>query len=91
MRFDAIVCDLMMPQITGMGLHGRLVREWPEQAARMVFVTGGAFSPETRRFLEEVPNARLEKPFDISSLRRILSEAVGAERGQSGAEGGICC
>jgi CheY-like chemotaxis protein len=51
-RFDIIVCDLMMPQMTGMDLHAALTRAAPDQAARMVFLTGGAFTERARRFLE---------------------------------------
>jgi signal transduction histidine kinase len=75
-RFDVIFCDLMMPQMTGMDLHRTLVAELPEQAVRMIFLTGGAFTPGARRFLEEVPNLRIEKPFDTRLLRTIVSDRV---------------
>jgi CheY-like chemotaxis protein len=75
-RYDVIFCDLMMPQMTGMDLHGELVAELPDQAARMIFLTGGAFTAAARRFLEQVPNARLEKPFDTRLLRKIVSERL---------------
>ena len=71
-RFDVILCDLMMPEMTGMDLHAELARVAPEQAARMVFMTGGAFTPDARSFLERVPNERLEKPFDVEALRAII-------------------
>ena len=43
-RYDVIFCDLMMPQMTGMDLHRELAAELPDQAARMIFLTGGAFT-----------------------------------------------
>ena len=73
-QFDAILCDLMMPEMTGMDLHARLLDARPDQAARMMFVTGGAFSPATEAFLEKVPNRRLQKPFDLEELRRQVLE-----------------
>ena len=45
-RFDAILCDLMMPGMTGMDLHEALSRLAPEQASRVVVLTGGAFTLE---------------------------------------------
>lgn len=68
-RFDVIFCDLMMPQMTGMDLYARLNEVAPDQAQRMVFVTGGAFTPRGRQFLDETPNETIEKPF---ALRQIL-------------------
>ena len=44
----------------------------PEQAERLVFVTGGAFTPRAREFLERVPNARVEKPIDFQNLKLLL-------------------
>ncbi len=73
-RFDVIICDLMMPQMTGMELHAELVRLAPEQAARIVFVTGGAFTAGARAFLDAVPNQRIEKPFDSRQLRDVLDD-----------------
>ncbi len=71
-RFDVILCDLMMPELTGMDLYAELERIAPDQAGRMVFVSGGAFTPRAREFLERVPNARVEKPIDFQNLRLLL-------------------
>ena len=71
-RFDVILCDLMMPELTGMDLHAELEKIAPDQAVRMVFVSGGAFTPRAREFLERVPNARVEKPIDFQNLRVLL-------------------
>jgi CheY-like chemotaxis protein len=68
-RFDALVCDLMMPRMTGMELHEEVQRRAPELAARTLFLTGGAFEARTRAFLSRVPNPRLDKPFDLDHLR----------------------
>jgi CheY-like chemotaxis protein len=75
-RFDVIVCDLMMPQMTGMELHAALERLAPDQAAGMVFVTGGAFTPSARAFLDAVPNQRIEKPFESRQLRAVLNDRI---------------
>ena len=68
-RFDVILCDLMMPEMTGMDLYEELTRQMPDQALRMMFITGGAFSASARSFLDRVQNQRFEKPFDIQNLR----------------------
>jgi signal transduction histidine kinase/DNA-binding response OmpR family regulator len=71
-RFDAVLCDLMMPDMTGMALHAELTAIMPEQAERMIFITGGAFTPRGREFLENVPNPRIEKPFDTRDLLALV-------------------
>jgi CheY-like chemotaxis protein len=68
-RFGAIVCDLMMPEMNGMELHAAVERVSREDGARVVFVTGGAFTPEAQEYLERVRNPRLEKPFAGDALR----------------------
>lgn len=75
-RFDAIVCDIMMPEMTGCALHEELVRLLPDQAARMIFVTGGALTPETRAFLAVNADRVMSKPFDIRVLERRMREHV---------------
>lgn len=75
-RYDLILCDLMMPVMTGMELHAELTRVVPEQAERIIFLTGGAFTPGARLFLDQVPNPRLDKPFQIQALRSLVSERL---------------
>ncbi len=76
-RFDVILCDLMMPQMTGMDLHAELERTIPEQAAVMVFLTGGAFTARAREFLDGTARRRIEKPFDLAGLRAAIRELLG--------------
>jgi signal transduction histidine kinase len=75
-RFDAIVCDLMMPEMTGIQLHDAIARLHPDQAAAMIFVSGGAFTSQARAFLDAVPNPRLEKPFKLSALAALVNERL---------------
>jgi signal transduction histidine kinase len=75
-RFDVLLCDLMMPDVTGMELHADLIALAPGQAERMVLLTGGAFTPGANEFLSKVPNLRVEKPFDPASLRALVRGLV---------------
>lgn len=75
-RFDVILCDLMMPNMSGMDLFGELARSDPEQAAAMVFLTGGVFTAKARKFLETTPNKCVEKPFDAAELLAIVRRVI---------------
>jgi CheY-like chemotaxis protein len=75
-RFDLILCDLMMPGMTGMDLHARLRELAPDQAARMVFMTGGAFTENAQAFLTRQPNPSIEKPFKGAKLRELVSQLL---------------
>ncbi|MCH9679855.1 MAG: response regulator [Deltaproteobacteria bacterium] len=75
--FEVILCDLMMPEVSGMDVYETVLEERPELARRFVFMTGGAFTARARNFLDSVPNPRLEKPFDGKTLRQIVSHHAG--------------
>jgi two-component system NtrC family sensor kinase len=67
-RFDVVLCDLMMPQITGIDLYNALLEIDPEQARATLFLTGGAFTPRAQAFLDRVQSATIEKPFNQATL-----------------------
>ena len=75
--FDAIVCDVMMPGMTGIDLHERVVRDRPDLASRFVFICGGTYTARARDHLERIPNPRLDKPFRmvqlIDAIERVAS------------------
>jgi two-component system, cell cycle sensor histidine kinase and response regulator CckA len=74
--FDVILCDLMMPEMSGMELHAWLVETAPALARRVVFITGGAFTPRASEYLAQAGNPRLDKPFDTPRLRTLVSRLV---------------
>jgi PAS domain S-box-containing protein len=72
-EFDVILCDLMMPEMGGADLYEALERRAPEHLSKIVFLTGGAFTPRAAAFLERVDAPKLEKPFDRDALAAILA------------------
>ncbi len=77
-RFDVILCDVMMPEVSGVDFYERLRVSVPDQAARVVFVTGGVFSPESRAFLDEGKHRVIEKPVAQGPLYKALLDVVRA-------------
>jgi two-component system cell cycle sensor histidine kinase/response regulator CckA len=82
-RFDVILCDLMMPELSGMDVHRQLASSHPELAAQVIFLSGGAFTPGAQDFLDRVPNPCLEKPFNWHELRSLIAQQLrrNAQRG----------
>lgn len=81
--FDVIMCDLMMPGMSGMELYERLKQAHPGLEARMVFMTGGVSIERAREFLDSRVNLTFEKPFDFDRLKRALRRLVEAARSSS--------
>jgi CheY-like chemotaxis protein len=73
---DVILCDVMMPDATGLELYQILQQKWPELANRVVFVTGGLLSSKLRRELSRLPNRCLDKPVDEATLKAVVSQAA---------------
>jgi PAS domain S-box-containing protein len=83
-RFALILCDVMMPTMSGTEVHERIARLDPEQAERIVFMSGGVFSYETRAYLDGLPNRRLDKPFRAEQLTALVDDLTGAARAPEG-------
>lgn len=71
--FDLVLCDVMMPDLSGMEVYGKLRLTKPGLEAKFVFMTGGAFTPKARDFLEKVQAEHLEKPFSLRELRTLVN------------------
>ena len=72
--FDLVFCDLVMRGLTGMDIFQRIRAADPSLLPRLVFMTGGAFTPDASDFVEQYPDAVVYKPFDIvSEARRRLA------------------
>jgi PAS domain S-box-containing protein len=79
-RFDLILSDLLMPDMTGMDLHAALEHDAPGLARHMLFLTGGAFTPAAHAFLEAHRDGCLEKPFEVAALRDLVRRRLAEAR-----------
>ncbi|MFH1807535.1 MAG: ATP-binding protein, partial [Pseudomonadota bacterium] len=80
--YNAVVCDVMMPEVTGVDVFRHVQQQHPELVPRFVFMTGGIFTPTTREFLMLNPRPTLEKPFEPRVLRELVAEIL--EQQQAG-------
>jgi CheY-like chemotaxis protein len=73
---DVILCDLMMPDMTGLDLLEEISRTRVEYTSKVVFMTGGVFTPHIRDALRSVKNPRIDKPVDIEALQLLIREVM---------------
>ncbi len=71
-RFDVILCDLQMPELSGADVYQLVAERWPGLEQRMVIITGGAFSADARRFMEEGNVTCVSKPFQLNEILDII-------------------
>ena len=82
--YEVILCDVMMPDVSGVDLCEQLRATHPELLERIVFITGGAFTPRARAFLEKAPNPRASKPLNAAELRTLVQKQLAAIRRTKG-------
>jgi DNA-binding NtrC family response regulator len=75
-RYDVVLCDLMMPEGTGMDLHARVMEIDPGLARRMLFMTGGVFTPAAEQFLAQPDIQVIDKPIRRDPLLAALARAA---------------
>ncbi|NIM49500.1 MAG: response regulator [Gemmatimonadales bacterium] len=74
--YKAIVCDIVLPFMDGVGFYEQLQEDYPHLAKRVLFVTAWAEEPTVHRFLEQTERPFLPKPYDIGLLTTVLQEMV---------------
>jgi nitrogen-specific signal transduction histidine kinase/CheY-like chemotaxis protein len=75
--YDLILCDLMMPDQTGLDLLEALEVSLPDEARKVVLMTAGAFSPEAYHALASAALVVVEKPIGPDRLRDLLAARMG--------------
>ena len=82
-RFDLILCDIMMPSVSGQDVFERLTDIDPEAAERILFMTGGAFTPAARKFADTVQDKILRKPIAVDILLEHAKQAAERSHGSA--------
>jgi len=78
--YDAILSDLRMPVLDGVGLYRGLDQQHPGLLRRIAFVSGTTEPVEYASFLEETGVPVLHKPFDIEDLQQLVQRLLQERR-----------
>ena len=76
--YDAVICDVKMPELSGQELYGRVCQIRPEMARRFIFITGDIDGEDTRQFLDETRCSYFMKPFNLERLTGAVDMLTGA-------------
>ena len=71
--YDCILCDLMIPGLSGAEVYREATARWPSLSNRFVFMTGGAVTPDCREFLDAFTGDVLWKPFTPEAVHQALA------------------
>lgn len=71
-RYDLVLCDMMLPDISGMDVFEQARAFANGSHERFVFMTGGSFSPRVFKFLRDNEVPCLEKPFTAEQLKEVI-------------------
>jgi len=75
--YDAVICDVKMPELSGQELYGRVRQIRPEMARRFIFVTGDIDGEDTRDFLDQSRCSYFMKPFNLERLTAAVDLLTG--------------
>jgi CheY-like chemotaxis protein/glycosyltransferase involved in cell wall biosynthesis len=75
--FDLVLSDLRMPDLDGIALYREIERTHPRMAERVIFVSGNTREPRYQRFLADLADRNLAKPFDLGQLARLVQARLG--------------
>lgn len=82
--FDLILCDLMMPGVSGMDIYQHLCERHPGREQLLVFLTGGVFTDEAHAFVSGIANPVVQKPFNFQQLRSLVKSKVPPDDADAG-------
>ena len=72
--FDLVLCDMMMPDITGMEVYERMRQSDEALASRFVFITGGGLDQHIEQFLRVHASHCVRKPFTSKQIREVVAQ-----------------
>jgi CheY-like chemotaxis protein len=76
-KADVILTDINMPELDGFALYQLVQKRHPGLEKKIIFMTGGIFNEELKKFSETIPNIKLKKPFEIEELLRAITQVLG--------------
>ena len=77
-EFDAVVCDLNLPDGDALAFASFLGQGSPQLVSRLIVTTGGALTAAHQRFLDSMEPRVLSKPFAAPTVRQLVASVAPA-------------
>lgn len=78
--FDVIICDLMMPLLSGEKFFQALTAVRPHLCDRFIFMSGHQNDPSVIEFISRIKGTMLPKPFQMRDLLGAIKRLKARER-----------
>ncbi len=75
-EFDVVLCDMMMPDLSGLQVYEAVRQRHPHLVDRFIFLTGGVLHENSRAFLSSIANPVIKKPFELGALRELVRRVL---------------
>jgi len=76
--YDAVLSDLRMPELDGLGLFREIEQRYPDLLHRFAFISGTSEHADYQGFIDDVKVPVLTKPFDMMDLVRVVHDLLAA-------------
>jgi len=75
-RYDAVLCDLRLPDLSGQQFFAQLQETMPHIVRRLIFLSGDVGNDVTTDFLSRSGCRYITKPFELTQLVGVVTELL---------------
>ncbi|MFK7985062.1 MAG: ATP-binding protein [Sandaracinaceae bacterium] len=75
--FDLVLCDVMMPNVSGTEVHEVVRNRYPHLMSRLVFMSGGTYTEQAQAFRDQMENRFIQKPLSLVELKEVVQAMHG--------------
>jgi DNA-binding NtrC family response regulator len=75
-KFDFLIIDLTLPDLSGIDLYRDIVLKSPEYKGQVIFTSGMNISDELNQIMAKDNTSFLAKPFSLDKLKQVLQKWI---------------
>ncbi len=75
-NFDLILCDIVMPGMSGLDLYKILQKDYNDLSKKVIFCSGSGFGATSKVLSESYNNIYLQKPISMAKLKESIEKEI---------------